>query len=187
MAKKATSKSKQALKNRTKLEWVLLAILLLIAYLFLASRYSWWPSNNGDEKLGTAFYVVKRVPVAVSNTGATTTSTGGVSLPAGNGGSGGGSSSGGSQTAGGSGNGGGSGGGSSSSSSRILTFAAGVNTGDSKQEVSGAAGGLNENCAVVANITSLGKQEVCTYTQGDKIVTVTYLNDNVISASRSGF
>ncbi len=185
MAKaKNISKSKQALQNRTKLEWVLLAILLLIAYLFLASRYSWWPSNDRTDNLGTAFYVVKRLPAAVSNTaGAVTTSTGGVSVPANSGSSGG--NTGGSQ-GGGSNNGGGSGGG-SSSTSRILTFAAGVNTGDSKQDVSGAAGDLNENCAVVANASSLGKQEVCTYTEGDKIVTVTYLNDQVISASRSGF
>jgi hypothetical protein len=166
----STSKSRQALQKRTKLEWVLLAALLLIAYLFLASRYSWWPSNDRTDNLGTAFYIVKRVPPTLSNAGATTTSTGGVSVP-GNSGSG-------SQNGGG---------GSTASTSRILVFSAGVDSGNSKQETSGAAGGLNENCAIVANASSLGKQEVCTYTEGDKIVTITYLNDQVISASRSGF
>jgi hypothetical protein len=48
---------------------------------------------------------------------------------------------------------------------------------------------LGQGCAVVANATAgtIGEQEVCTYTEGDKIVTVTYLNDRVVSASKSGF
>lgn len=180
MAKaKKISKSKQALQNRTKLEWILLALLLLIAYLFLASRYSWWPSNDRTDNLGTAFYIVKRVPATLNTAGAQTTSTGGVSVP----------SNSDAQNDGNTGGSGGGGGGSTpaASSSPLLTFAAGIDSGDSKQDVSGAAGGLNEHCVVVANASSLGKQEVCTYTEGDKIITVTYLNDRVISASRSGF
>jgi hypothetical protein len=48
---------------------------------------------------------------------------------------------------------------------------------------------LGAGCAVVidAVASTIGKQEVCTYTEDDKIVTVTYLNDRVISASKSGF
>lgn len=169
---KASAKSKQVIKNRTRLEWALLIALLLIAWLFLASRYSWWPLTVPDDNLGTAFYVIKKD----AKSGASSDTAGG-------GGSGGNSSGGGS----GSGSGGGNGGGSSSAGSPLLNFAAGVDTGDSKQEISGEASGVDEDCALLFDASNAGKHEVCVYTEGDKIVTVTFLNDRVISASRSGF
>lgn len=158
---KAKVSSKQIVKNRTRLEWALLAALVLILFLWSASRYQWWPWNSRGPELGTAFYVVK--PNAKSASGTSGSGLG----------------------ASGSSNNGGAG--SSSSKSRILTFAAGVNDGNTKEQTSSEAGGLNESCAVLVNAPSAGKQEVCTYTEGDKVVTVTYLNDRVVSASRSGF
>lgn len=79
--------------------------------------------------------------------------------------------------------------GGSSNTPSIATFAAGIDLGDTKTQVNGQASGLGQGCSIVADATAtnLGKQEVCTYTQGDKIVTVTYLNDRVIGASKSGF
>lgn len=172
--KKSSANTKRALRDRTRLEWILLAMLLLIALLLLASHYKWWPMNGDDDNLGTAFYVVSKN--ADKATGVDTSD-----------GAGGGGST---NTGGGSG-GGGNGGGSTtppaSGSSALLIFAAGVDSGNTKEQTSGQASGLNENCAVLVNSSTLGKQEVCTYTEGDKLITVTYLNDRVISASRSGF
>lgn len=161
---KAKLNSKQVIKNRTRLEWVLLAALLLILFLWSASRYHWWPLNSQSPELGTAFYVVKPKPGSPASGSDGNGSSGSASVSGGGGGS------------------------SSSSKSRLLTFAAGVNQGDSKEQTSAEGGGLDENCAVLVNApSSAGKQEVCTYKEGDKLVTVTYLNDHVVSASRSGF
>jgi hypothetical protein len=154
------------IKERALIEWVILAfLLLLILYLALAPGYHWWPYQR-DTNLGTAFY--SGIESTDSTGGSSTTNN----------------------TTTGSGSNGGSGGGSTpsgSGSSALLTFSAGVNSGDTKEEVSGSAGGLNESCALLVQSSTAGKQEVCTYTEGDKVVTVTFLNDNVVSASRSGF
>jgi hypothetical protein len=159
--------SKRELKERAMIEWVILAILLLLLLFFILAPFlNWWPHTKA-ENLGSAFYS------GLNGEDATSTSTGT------GGGSGSGSGSGGS--------GGGNGGGSGSSSSALLTFSAGVNNGDTKEDVSGEGQGLNENCALLVQSSSAGKQEVCTYTEGDKVVTVTFLNDRVVSASRSGF
>lgn len=181
---KTTSKTKQTLHNRTRLEWALVVALLLIAFLFMASRYEWWPLNAAKDNLGTAFYTSRSVravdangnapvsPVGTSTTSASTASrtTGSTST----------GSNGTSST-----NDGGSGGG--SSSTPLLTFATGVNVGNSKQQIDATVNGLNENCAVIVNLPlGLGKQEVCTYTQNGGTVTVTYLNDHVLSASLAG-
>jgi hypothetical protein len=152
--------------------WILLLIIGVLLWLLLAQHFGWWPHSRPT--LGSAFYTnIAANTDTPSNAADTDDGTGG------------------------SGNDDGSGGGgtttpppsSGSGSDPILDFAAGVNVGTSKTELSGQATGLNENCAVVvdANAQTVGKQEVCTYSQGDKIVTVTYLNDRVISASKSGF
>ena len=77
------------------------------------------------------------------------------------------------------------------SPSPIASFAASVNVGNTEAQTSAQASGLSQNCSIVANANTsdngLGQQQVCIYTQGDKIVTVTYLNGQVISASKSGF
>jgi hypothetical protein len=150
-----------------------------------AQHYDWWPYARPD--LGTAFYtnVMPNTPKPASATSASNGSSG----------SGGSTSSTGSGT---NGSGSGASGGSGSTTSpangsgtpSIATFAAGVNVGDTKAQTSGQANGLGQACAVVVNAnanSSLGQQQVCTYTQGNKIVTVTYLNDHVVSASKSGF
>jgi hypothetical protein len=160
---KTSAKSKQIVKNRTRLEWALLIALLLILWLFLASRYSWWPLSVPDDNLGTAFYITKH-----DKSGSNTDDDGSGS------GDGGGSGSG----NGGSGN---------SSRSALLNFAAGLDSGDSKEQVSGEAQGIEEDCALLFNSTESGKFEVCTYREGDKLVTVTFRDDRVVSASRSGF
>jgi len=183
---KPTPKSKKLLEKRTRLEWVLLLLLLaIIIYLLLAMISSWWPfrSQYGSDKLGSAFYTATQ-PASEGAGGG-----GGGNMGGGSGGSGGAGAAGGAGGAGGSNNGGG---GTTtpppaSSSSALLTFAAGVDTGDTKEQISGQANGLNQQCALLVNSTTVGKQEVCTYTEGDKVITVTYLNDRVVSASRSGF
>ena len=71
----------------------------------------------------------------------------------------------------------------------IFNLYGSVHNGETKADVQASSGGLSPNCVVTATSTSNpgGKQEVCTYTQGDKVVTVTYLNDNVAAVSKSGF
>ncbi len=179
---KSSAKSKQVVKDRTRLEWALLIALLLIAFLLLASRNDWWPWNTTNDNLGTAFYVIKaKDSKNTSSSGHSASGSGGSSGSSNNG-------SAGSNGSGNGGSGGGNGGGgSSSTTSRLLTFAAGVDTGDTKEQTSAEAGDLNENCALLVNSSTAGKQEVCTYTEGDKVVTVTFLNDHVVSASKSGF
>lgn len=184
MAKAKKSKvSRQVLRERTRLEWVLFILLLIIGYLLLASHYVWWPSHKTYENLGTAFYA----GIKPANAGAAADSGTSTTATSSTGSTGSGGSTNGNGSGGTTGSGSGGGGTTTSSDSSILTFAGGLNTGDSKQDVDGRANGLTENCAVVVNTSSVGKQEVCTYTQGDKIITVTYLNDHVVSASRSGF
>ena len=173
---RAVAREKRMGKTREEkhILWFLVALILLLLYLLMAQYKGWWPYSH--PKLGSAFY---------TNISAAEGSQAGADM-SGSGSSGGGS--GGGQQGGGSGGGGG--GGSSAGSGGILGFAATIDTGDTKGQVSGQATGLGQNCAVVVSAntnTSTGKQEVCTYTQGDKIVTVTYLNDRVISASKSGF
>lgn len=69
----------------------------------------------------------------------------------------------------------------------IVSLSGSVNNGQTKDEVTAKAGGTNQTCTITANSTTVGKQEVCTYSQGSKVVTVTYLNDHVVNVSRSGF
>lgn len=166
--------TKAQLKQRAKIEWVILALLLLlILFLALAPYYHWWPYSR-NSNLGTAFYsgIDSDLGTAATDDGSSSSGSG-------------------SSSGGGSGNGGG---GSttppppsSGSSSALLNFSAGVNNGDTKEQISGESNGLNENCALLVQSSTAGKQEVCTYTEGDKVVTVTFLNDRVVSASRSGF
>lgn len=156
---------------------LLVAAILILLYLLLAQHNGWWPYMRPH--LGSAFYTnVSKGTTAPSSSSSNTSSSS--------------SSSGGSSTSGVSTATGSDSGGSTSVSSGtnpIASFAAGVNVGDSHSQISSEANGLSQNCAVVVGATTqgAGKQQVCTYTEGDKIVTVTYLNDRVISASKSGF
>jgi hypothetical protein len=183
---KTNSKAKQATRNHTKLEWLLFAALLLIGFLFLASHYKFWPLNMPKDNLGTAFYTSRKIaadangnsPISPASTTGDSTGTAGRSTTTNS-----------STTTRTNASTGGSGtmtdsGGGSSSTAPLLSFAAGVNVGNSKQQVDATVHGLNENCAVTVNLPlGLGKQEVCTYTQNGGTVTVTYLNDHVLSAS----
>ena len=156
-------------KGKTREEkhilWFLLAVIAILLWLLLAGRNGWWPYS--PPQLGSAFYT----NIAAGDANAANKSA--------------------SSKSGTNGSGGGSGGGSTtpSGSGSIADFAAGVNVGSSKAQIGSRANGLDEDCAILANASgpNAGKQEVCTYSQGDKIVTVTYLNDRVISASKSGF
>lgn len=198
VAKKQNSYIKQMVKHRTALEWVLFVLLLLLAIAFIMSRSDWWfwPDNN---KLGTAFDTSRKVaaenpdsvaPIGTTGTagnsggtgtatrtGSNTTTTNN-STTTNNGGGG--------PSNGGSGGGGGGNGGGSSTPNPILALAADINTGDSKQDIAVKVNGLSQNCAVVADIPLVGRQEVCVYTSNGVTATVTYLNDRVLSASLSG-
>ena len=161
--------------------WFLLALILILLYLLMAQHWDWWPYAR--PKLGTAFYTnisAETTPPASSSSssnGSTSTTSSGSTT--------------GSTGSGGSTSGSGSGGGTSSPTTTppIASFAANINVGDTKAQTSAQANGLGQSCAIVASATapSIGQQEVCTYTEGNKIVTITYLNNHVISASKSGF
>jgi|SRR5688572_2214954 len=181
--KRAVTKEKNRGKVREEKHvlWFLIAIILLLLYLLLAQWRGWWPYS--PPKLGSAFYT--NVSAQTSAPDSTSSEDGGSDGSNGSDGSDGSDGSNGSNGSNGGNNGGG-----GSTSDALLDFAAKVNVGDTKEEISGQANGLGEGCAVLvgADVTpQAGHQEVCTYTEGDKIVTVTYLNDRVISASKSGF
>jgi hypothetical protein len=186
-------KKKGIVREEKHILWILLAIIAVLLYLLFAQHSGWWPFIQ--PKLGNAFYtnVIPNgptTPASSSDQSGGTSSTNNGSSTGSNSGSSTGSNSGSGSNSGGSNNNGG--GGSttpSSGSDPIGSLAATINVGESKTDVNSKANGLGTNCAVVVNATSpnVGKQEVCTYSQGDKIITVTYLNDRVISASKSGF
>jgi len=190
MAKKVSdSRFRKFLFRKNLLQTVIIILLLIIIWLLLGSAFKWWPWNTSGVPLGSAFYSNSQPAKDSNSTDDSDSNSEGDGSGSGGTGTPGPAGSNGTNGANGSNgtNGTNNGGGSTNTTSALITFAGGVNTGDSKQEVSGSAGGLNENCTVIVNTTAAGKQEVCTYTEGDKIVTVTYLNDRVISASRSGF
>lgn len=164
----AREHNKGKVREEKHVLWLLIAIIAVLLWLLLAQRYGWWPYSQ--PQLGSAFYTNIAANAATPDGADDSTGSGGSS---GTGGGGGGSTT----TP------------PSGSSGSIADFAAEVNVGTTKTQISAQANGLQEGCAVVvdANASNVGKQEVCVYTQGDKVVTVTYLNDRVISASKSGF
>lgn len=195
------SKIQKLLHNRTALEWILFVLLLLLAIAFLVSRSDWWMWPD-DSKLGTAFSTSRKIatenadsiaPLGAAGTngtagggtgtatrtngGSTTTTTNNSSTTTNNGG--------GSNNGGG---GGGGGGGDDSSNAPILSLAAGINTGDSLADINArvAVNGLSQNCVVAAELPLVGTQKVCIYTKNGLTITVTYLNDRVLSAALSG-
>jgi hypothetical protein len=193
MATKAEKAVKRAFlrgKNQGKVReekhalGLLTAIIIILLFLLFAQHFGWWPYSR--PKLGTAFYTnisatttPPKIPTASGSSGSGSSHSGTHSTP-------------GTGSAGTSGSGGGSSSGSGSSgSSPIASFAAGVNVGNTEAQTSVQANGLSQNCSIVAKASAsdsgLGQQQVCVYTQGNKIVTVTYLNGRVISASKSGF
>lgn len=188
-------KKRGIIREERHVLYLLVAIILVLLYLLLAQHYSWWPYSR--PKLGTAFYTNVSAQTAMPESSTSTGSDDGSSSSNGNASSdtnsgtsnngGNGSSSGGSSTGGGSNSGGGTT--TPSSDDSIADLAADINVGDAKTSISGQANNLGEHCAVIVNAVAqtVGKQEVCTYSQGDKIVTVTYLNDRVVSASKTGF
>ena len=196
-AKKLTAKEKRIIRDRTILEWVLLVVLLLLAYFFLAQSYKWWPYDTVNDDLGSAFYTTNGALKDVNKGDLSNTSSQGSGTGSGSGGSGSTStgstgSTGSNGSSGSNGSNGTNGGGtttpttptpSSSNSSGLLSFATKVNTGMTKEELNAASNGLDQNCTLVANATSAGKQEVCVYTQGNRSATVTLFNDRVTSAS----
>jgi hypothetical protein len=168
-------KKQSKIRGEKHVLWLLVALILFLLYLLFAQHYDWWPYARPN--LGTAFYT--NISATAPTPGLSTSGSAGSSGNAGTTGSQGSSGSSGSGTTSTT----------PSGSPSIAGFSAGVNVGDTKGQTSAQATGLKQNCAVIAsaNVSTGGQQEVCTYTQGNKIVTVTYLNDRVISASKSGF
>jgi cytoskeletal protein RodZ len=154
--------------------WPVIIILLLLLLLlwWAAAYYNWGPFKDkaADTSSNTGTSSQQNAPA--TNTGGTSGSSGATGATGATG------TTGSSTTATPA---------TSTSSSSILDFSLTVNNGDTKEEVSGQASGLTQNCTLTVNSTTAGKQEVCTYSDGSKIVTVTYLNDQVVNVSRSGF
>lgn len=187
-------KKRGIIREERHVLYLLVAIILVLLYLLFAQHYSWWPYSR--PKLGTAFYTNVSAQAPVPESSGSTSSDDGSSSSNGNTSSGtnsstngtsGSGNSGGSSSSGGGSNGGGTA--TPSTDDSIADFAADINVGNTKTSVSGQANNLGEHCAVIVSAVAqtIGKQEVCTYSQGDKIVTVTYLNDRVVSASKTGF
>jgi hypothetical protein len=58
-----------------------------------------------------------------------------------------------------------------------------IASGQTKQQVEALAGSLKPSCTAV----TVAQAQVCTYTQGDQVVTVTYQNERVVAVAKSGF
>lgn len=191
------------LHKRTMFEWVLIFGVLILAWMQMSQHAGWWPGTKTASKLGTAFTAsAANSSNSPSSTSATTGTAGATSggaedaAPASPSGSGS-SSTTGSQTppSGSNGNantgtGGtvsgstGSGGTVSSNvTSPLINVAAKINTGMTKDALLATAQGFTEHCTIVVNTSLLGKQEVCILSQANQIITVTLLNDRVLSAS----
>ena len=160
MGKMAHNKNSSSREDRGWLQSAIIAILLLIILWGLGNYYGWWDS---DGQIGT--------PSATNTTGTTgATGTTGVNGSAGTDGSENDNNN------------------NNTPSSPIQSFFVTVDSGDTKAEVTAQAGRLSKSCTVTVNSAVVaGKTEVCAYADGSKIVTVTYLNDRVLTVTRSGF
>lgn len=147
--------------------WIaLIALLLILLIGFMAAYYKWGPFKPG-----------------------TTTPTTSTGLTGSGSGSSGASSSGANGANGSNGSTGAAGAGSVSpaAGSDVFNLYGSVTAGEAKTQVGAQSNGIKANCLTATTSTSAGKQEVCTYTQGDRVVTVSYLNDRVVSVSKTGF
>ena len=68
----------------------------------------------------------------------------------------------------------------------IFNLYGSIHNSETGTDVQASAGGLDPSCVTLSS-TPGSVQKVCTYQSGDKVVTVAYLNDNVVSVSKSGF
>lgn len=178
-------------KKRTALVALLILLLLLLLLWWAAARNNWWPFNGDDSKTpGTSSQEASGSDSGgTSDTGSSSgsggTSTGsqgatgntgatGPQGPAGNPGS--------------NGNGGNNGGGTNPpAQSSIVDFSADIGNGNTKAQVNAKSNGLPQTCTVTTNTVAAGKTEVCIFTEGSRVVTVTFLNDRVVDVTRSGF
>lgn len=168
MAKKSVKQIIKVKQERMIL-WFLLFLLILLLLLWWAAAHYNWDLGNQKPVSSTSGLLE---PVDTT-TGAAATS-------------------GGTGTSGATGAAGASGAAGSSSTTTttnpdISTFFASVNNGDTHAQVSGQASGLNQACTATVTSTTAGDQTICVYSQGDKVVTVTYLNDREVNVSKSGF
>lgn len=201
---KKPSKKVTKNKNLTRREMVMGAVIAVLLFLFLwmwfAARNGWWPSNNSRSRLNAAQVreiadeASEDTPAAATQLDATNNTT----PRAGNSNTSttpsGGTSSSGNSSSGTGGGGGGSGGGNnggtttpSNPDAGFLTFSANMAAGQTKNQLTAMVGNLSQSCTLSLDTGLLGKQEICVYRQGTKIITVTLLNDRIISIARTGF
>ncbi|SRR5258708_26274079 len=162
--------AKQTLKARRKnqlMAGLIAALLLLLLFWWLAMHNHW-----GAYRIKTTTPTTNAVSKPASASSASSTGASGTNGAAGANGSSGSSTT---TVAG--------------ANTPIFNLYGSVHQGETKSDVSASSGGLSPNCVVTATSTSNpgGKQEVCTYTQGDRVVTITYLDNNVAAVSKSGF
>ncbi len=166
----ATTKKTTIKRSHERLGWLVAVILLLLLLLgFMAAYYKWWPFAPG------------------TTTPTTTSGTSGAGTTAGTSGagtsSGGSSSSSGSSGSNGANGTNGSNGSSAMVGSDLFNLYGQIASGQTKDQVLAQAGSIKPDCTAV----NAAQVQVCTYTQGDKVVTVTYQNGQVASVAKSGF
>lgn len=205
MAKKPLQKPKKPKWDmwHTVMAVIIAVLVLFLLWWWLAARYNWWPMNNRKSQSLTASQVEKIENQDGSQPEATGTNGGGTG---GNNGNNGGRGSGGSSgtpgspgtpgtpgTPGNNGTNGNDGGGDdtppNTTDPGFLSFSAGLGAGENKTQLDVASAGvLNKTCTVLSTgLLGLGKQEVCVFKDGTKILTVTLLNDQIVSVARTGF
>ena len=181
MAKETKKLSKVQLHER----WLWTAAIVVLALLligFMAAYYRWGPFKPGATAPTTG--TVSQESAAPSGSPSSGTSGSNASGASGSSGAAG---SAGSSGAGGAGGAAGSAAVSPAVGSDIFNLYGSLISGQTKDQVAAQAGGIKPNCTVANTQTTAGKQEVCTYTEGSRIVTVTYLNDRVVSIAKTGF
>lgn len=163
----ASTKKTTVKRSHERAGWVALALILLLLLLgFMAAYYGWWPF-----RVGTTTPTTTNTGITSGQSGSSGTTGGGSSTSGTNG------------TNGSNGSNGSAGGTTVVVGSDIFNLYGSVSNGQTKAEVQAHANGLSPQCSGV-NVAQL---EVCTYTEGNKVVTVSYQNGQVVAVSKSGF
>ena len=149
-------------RSHERMAWVVVVVLLLLLalWLWMAAVNKWWP-----------FALPTTTPTIPA---ATTQSSGNTGTSATTGSTG---------STGASGTNGTNGSNGSMVGTDIFNLYGSIISGETLAQVAAQAGSIKPDCTAV----NAAQVQVCTYTQGNKVVTVTYQNGQVVAVSKSGF
>lgn len=173
MSESSSKNPKTKMMKTERLAWlVAVVVLLLLLLAFMAAYYKWWPAKHvtTTPTTGSTSATSTQPTAGGGGTGSTTT-TGSNGSSGSNGATG---ASGATGAAGANG---------STTTSDIFMLYGQIISGQTIDQVAALAGSLKPSCTTISSTNA----KICVYTQGDKVVTVTYLDNQVVSVSKSGF